>query len=109
MKTLLAFLLLGVSLSLAAQSPRPAAAPGQVELRDWNVDPAPTVCCLDFTTRPIPLHLLRSFVRTNGRCTKPAIIFTTVRDVKICADPSQQWVQDRIRDLSPTGAPGSAP
>ncbi|XP_032094494.1 C-C motif chemokine 4-like, partial [Thamnophis elegans] len=64
------------------------------------VDPAPSVCCFAFTRRPIPLSLLKSFEYANGRCPKPAVIFHTKRGIQVCADPSEQWVQDRIRDLS---------
>uniref|UniRef100_A0A8C6V4A1 C-C motif chemokine n=1 Tax=Naja naja TaxID=35670 RepID=A0A8C6V4A1_NAJNA len=65
------------------------------------VDPVPTFCCFSFTKRPIPLNLLKSFEYTSGRCNLAAVVFLTKKDVKICADPSEAWVQDRIRALSP--------
>ncbi|XP_032071036.1 C-C motif chemokine 4-like [Thamnophis elegans] len=60
----------------------------------------PTICCFEYTPGPVPQHLLKSYEHTNSRCSRPAIIFTTKKDRKICADPSVAWVQDRIRELS---------
>ncbi|XP_060537609.1 C-C motif chemokine 5-like [Pantherophis guttatus] len=131
MKSLFTFLFLVVSVALAVEGPRlspgtsgsalsrggkggelkelqgpPSASLFQVQPpnpppRDQNVDPGPNSCCFDFVRRPIPLKLLKSFYYTSGRCSKAAVVFVTKKDVKMCADPSEQWVQDRIRDLSP--------
>ncbi|XP_026548646.1 C-C motif chemokine 4-like [Notechis scutatus] len=86
MKTVLAFLFLVVSVALAVERP---------------MDPLPTACCVSFMKRPIPLNLLKSFEYTSGRCSPSAVVFLTKRDRKICADPSEPWVQDRIRALGP--------
>ncbi|KAM3852075.1 C-C motif chemokine 3-like [Vipera latastei] len=98
MKTLLAFLFLAVSVTLAVEGPgaTPAAQPN-----DRDGDPWPNICCFEFMKRPIPRNLLKSFEYTSGRCSKPGVIFITKRGQKICADPFAQWVQDRIHDLSP--------
>ncbi|XP_032073045.1 C-C motif chemokine 5-like [Thamnophis elegans] len=60
----------------------------------------PRLCCFNYQNKPVPLRNLKSYERTNSRCSMPATIFTTKKDRKICADPSAQWVQDRIRQLS---------
>ncbi|KAG8127171.1 hypothetical protein E2320_022206 [Naja naja] len=99
MKTLLAFVFLVVSVALAVESP--SAAPELTQTNNRKVDPVPTFCCFSFTKRPIPLNLLKSFEYTSGRCNLAAVVFLTKKDVKICADPSEAWVQDRIRALSP--------
>ncbi|XP_058029170.1 C-C motif chemokine 3-like [Ahaetulla prasina] len=99
MRSLFAFLFLVVSVALAVEGP--SAAPEPTRLRDQNVDPVPNYCCFDFTKRSIPLSLLKSFYYTNSKCSKPAVVFITKRNKTICADPSEQWVQNRIRDLSP--------
>uniref|UniRef100_A0A8C6V550 C-C motif chemokine n=1 Tax=Naja naja TaxID=35670 RepID=A0A8C6V550_NAJNA len=66
------------------------------------MDPVPTFCCFSFTKRPIPLNLLKSFEYTSGRCNLAAVVFLTKRGHKICTDPSEAWVQDRIRALGPS-------
>ncbi|XP_001512383.2 C-C motif chemokine 4 [Ornithorhynchus anatinus] len=59
----------------------------------------PTICCFSYTSRPLPIRLLSYYEETSSRCSKPAIIFTTKKGREVCADPSEEWVQDRIQDL----------
>ncbi|XP_026547525.1 C-C motif chemokine 5-like [Notechis scutatus] len=59
-----------------------------------------SVCCFDYVKRPLPEKILKSFEETEGRCSRPAVIFITHKNRRICADPSEQWVQDRIQYLS---------
>ncbi|KAK9412335.1 C-C motif chemokine 7-like [Crotalus adamanteus] len=61
----------------------------------------PRLCCFDYVTKPIPRKNLKSFERSNVRCSRQAVIFTTHLNRRICADPSAPWVQDRIKRLSP--------
>ncbi|XP_026571738.1 C-C motif chemokine 5-like [Pseudonaja textilis] len=58
------------------------------------------VCCFDYVKRPLPETILKSFEQTEGRCSMPAVVFITKKDRRICADPSEQWVQDRMQYLS---------
>ncbi|KAM6463813.1 C-C motif chemokine 3-like [Liasis olivaceus] len=99
MKAVLTFLLLVVSIALAAGGPNPATELTQP--KDQYGEPWPRYCCFDFTDRPLPLKILKSFYYTNSNCSKPGVIFITKQNREICADPSEKWVQDRIRDLSP--------
>uniref|UniRef100_A0A670ZSM9 Chemokine interleukin-8-like domain-containing protein n=1 Tax=Pseudonaja textilis TaxID=8673 RepID=A0A670ZSM9_PSETE len=64
------------------------------------VDPVSSSCCFSFIKRPVPLNLLKSFEHTSESCSVAAVVFLTQRGLKICADPSQSWVQDHIRALS---------
>uniref|UniRef100_A0A670Z9K5 C-C motif chemokine n=1 Tax=Pseudonaja textilis TaxID=8673 RepID=A0A670Z9K5_PSETE len=57
-------------------------------------------CCFDYVKRPLPETILKSFEQTEGRCSMPAVVFITKKDRRICADPSEQWVQDRMKYLS---------
>ncbi|KAL7993061.1 hypothetical protein Chor_017317 [Crotalus horridus] len=98
MKTLFTFLFLVVSVTLAVEG---LSATPSTQPNDRKVDPGPTRCCFAFVTRPVPLSLLKSFEYTNGRCSQPAVVFITKRGLHICADPSEQWVQDRIHALTP--------
>ncbi|XP_015670329.1 C-C motif chemokine 7 [Protobothrops mucrosquamatus] len=59
------------------------------------------LCCFNYVTKPIPRKNLKSFERSNARCSRQAVIFTTHVNRQICADPSAPWVQDRIKHLSP--------
>ncbi|KAL8194704.1 UNVERIFIED_CONTAM: hypothetical protein K2H54_029663 [Gekko kuhli] len=60
-------------------------------------------------TKEIPLKLLQSYERT--KCGKPGVLLTTKRNLILCANPEDQWVLDRMRELdarnaSPTVEPG---
>ncbi|XP_026564357.1 C-C motif chemokine 8-like [Pseudonaja textilis] len=60
----------------------------------------PKRCCFDYVKKPIPQRNLRSFERTNARCSMQAVVFITHVNRQMCADPNAQWVQDRIKYLS---------
>ncbi|KAM8999945.1 C-C motif chemokine 2 [Sarcophilus harrisii] len=60
---------------------------------------APENCCFEFTNKKIPLKLLVSYKNTNSMCSKEAVIFVTRRNLNICANPKDQWVQDLTKKL----------
>ncbi|XP_067329268.1 C-C motif chemokine 8-like [Anolis sagrei] len=62
----------------------------------------PVSCCLDYTSNEIPINRLVSYQRGNSRCPKPAIIFTTKRNIRVCANPADDWVKDRMNRLPPS-------
>ncbi|KAM6174607.1 C-C motif chemokine 2-like [Erethizon dorsatum] len=75
------------------------------------------VCCYTFN-RKIPLKRVMSYERiTSSRCPQVAVIFKTVANREICADPTQKWVQEYIARLdqktqqkqSPTAPETSTP
>ncbi|XP_032070853.1 C-C motif chemokine 4-like [Thamnophis elegans] len=59
----------------------------------------PTSCCFSYTKKKIPLKLLVNFYETNGRCSQPGVVFITRRNLQICADPSEKWVQEHMNYL----------
>ncbi|KAM6250918.1 uncharacterized protein M6G45_009153 [Spheniscus humboldti] len=42
---------------------------------------------------------IRSYYRTEPRCTKQAIIFITLNSLEICADPEAEWVKKIVKKL----------
>uniref|UniRef100_F7B2B3 C-C motif chemokine n=1 Tax=Ornithorhynchus anatinus TaxID=9258 RepID=F7B2B3_ORNAN len=62
----------------------------------------PVTCCTNYLHRPLPQKLVKSYFQNRSQCPKPGIIFITVKGRKVCANPSETWVQKiqaRIRDL----------
>ncbi|XP_015264629.1 PREDICTED: C-C motif chemokine 13-like [Gekko japonicus] len=58
--------------------------------------------CPTFTGKPVPLRLLKSY-EVLSRHNPPAVLFYTKKNRQICADPKQQWTQDRMDKLSENG------
>ncbi|XP_066119481.1 regakine-1-like [Saccopteryx bilineata] len=56
-------------------------------------------CCVSFTSRPIPFRRMKDYRETSVICPTPGIIFTTIRERQICANPRDIWVQRHIRRL----------
>nr|XP_060613712.1 C-C motif chemokine 5-like [Anolis sagrei ordinatus] len=67
---------------------------GQVHSAD------PGLCCFAYYKKPVPLKNIRSFEYASHKCHIPAIIFHTIVRKRICADPQDQWAQQRIAALS---------
>nr|XP_012638783.1 C-C motif chemokine 3-like [Microcebus murinus] len=59
----------------------------------------PTACCFSYASRQIQRKFIVDYFETNSQCAKPGVIFITRRGRKICADPSEAWVQDYVTDL----------
>ncbi|XP_055435641.1 C-C motif chemokine 3-like [Bubalus kerabau] len=59
----------------------------------------PTDCCFSFVSRQIPRKFVDDYYETSSQCSKPGIIFKTKRGRQVCADPSEDWVQEYITDL----------
>ncbi|XP_059681057.1 fractalkine [Gavia stellata] len=55
----------------------------------------------------IPAKRIRSYRRTEPRCTKQAIIFITLKSVEICADPGEDWVKKIVEKLDQKKAAAS--
>ncbi|XP_061225093.1 uncharacterized protein LOC133220771 [Neopsephotus bourkii] len=55
----------------------------------------------------IAANRIRSYRRTEPRCTKQAIIFITLKSVEICADPEAKWVKKIVEKLDQKKAEAS--
>ncbi|KAL6491284.1 hypothetical protein MHYP_G00016290 [Metynnis hypsauchen] len=56
----------------------------------------PKKCCFSFYTRPIPVALITEYEETRNDCTKAGVIFTTRRGKRVCVDPGDYWVKERM-------------
>uniref|UniRef100_A0A4W2GI76 C-C motif chemokine n=1 Tax=Bos indicus x Bos taurus TaxID=30522 RepID=A0A4W2GI76_BOBOX len=59
----------------------------------------PTDCCFSFVSRQIPRKLVDDYYETSSQCSKPGIIFQTKKGRQVCANPTEDWVQEYITDL----------
>ncbi|KAG3259821.1 C-C motif chemokine ligand 24 [Ictidomys tridecemlineatus] len=60
----------------------------------------PFSCCFNFTAKKIPQKRVVSYQLTSGStCVQAGVIFTTTAGRKVCADPSQLWVQEYKKNL----------
>ncbi|XP_023409248.1 C-C motif chemokine 14-like [Loxodonta africana] len=59
----------------------------------------PTECCFTYITRRVPRTLVSGYYETNSQCTKPGVVFITKKGYALCANPSDDWVQDYIKGL----------
>uniref|UniRef100_A0A8C0K6G6 C-C motif chemokine n=1 Tax=Canis lupus dingo TaxID=286419 RepID=A0A8C0K6G6_CANLU len=59
----------------------------------------PAECCFRYITRAIPRHRITDYFETSSQCSRAGIIFITKNGHSICANPSDDWVQDYIKDL----------
>ncbi|XP_044531564.1 C-C motif chemokine 26 [Gracilinanus agilis] len=71
----------------------------------------PRYCCETYSPRPIAWKLVQTFEVTKSSCSLSAVIFTTKRGQKVCADPKAKWTQRYVASLksqkqlsSPSGA-----
>ncbi|KAM6219175.1 lymphotactin-like [Rhynchocyon petersi] len=57
----------------------------------------PSEICLGLHKKPLPNHVLKSYTIKEG--SMKAVIFTTKRGLKICADPGDSWVKAAVKHL----------
>ncbi|XP_036995007.2 C-C motif chemokine 26-like [Artibeus jamaicensis] len=53
-------------------------------------------CCLQFSPKALPWKLVQSYEFTRSSCPQQAVIFTTKKGLKVCAEPEEKWVQKYI-------------
>ncbi|XP_077897380.1 C-C motif chemokine 3-like [Ictidomys tridecemlineatus] len=59
----------------------------------------PTACCFSYVARQIQRKFIEDYFETSSQCSQPGVIFLTKRGRQVCADPSENWVQEYITDL----------
>ncbi|KAA0723488.1 C-C motif chemokine 8 HC14 [Triplophysa tibetana] len=59
----------------------------------------PVECCFEFYESKIPHHRIKSYERTTSECTTAGVIFTTVKNFKLCVKPSDNWVKKVIQRI----------
>ncbi|XP_041521244.1 C-C motif chemokine 12-like [Microtus oregoni] len=69
------------------------------ELAETDVVHIPVTCCFE-KAKKIPMKRLKSYSRiTSTHCPWEAVIFRTILDKEICADPKEKWVEKAIKNL----------
>uniref|UniRef100_A0A667HL40 C-C motif chemokine n=1 Tax=Lynx canadensis TaxID=61383 RepID=A0A667HL40_LYNCA len=58
----------------------------------------PAECCFNYIAQAIARHRITGYYETSSQCSRPGVVFITKRH-SICANPSDVWVQDYIKDL----------
>ncbi|KAM9044384.1 C-C motif chemokine 3-like [Megaptera novaeangliae] len=58
-----------------------------------------TACCFSYTAWQLPRKFVADYFETSSQCSKPGVIFQTKRGRQLCANPSEDWVQEYITDL----------
>uniref|UniRef100_A0A8C3S6I0 C-C motif chemokine n=1 Tax=Chelydra serpentina TaxID=8475 RepID=A0A8C3S6I0_CHESE len=80
----LAILLITAFCSLASSAP---------------LGPDTTVCCFSYASRKLPQGHLKGYFYTSGKCSQPAVVFTTKKGREVCSDPNAQWVQEYVKHV----------
>uniref|UniRef100_A0AAZ1Y588 Chemokine interleukin-8-like domain-containing protein n=1 Tax=Oreochromis aureus TaxID=47969 RepID=A0AAZ1Y588_OREAU len=53
-------------------------------------------CCTRYQQKPVPVKWLKSYTVQDDNCNIRAIIFKTVKNRHICANPEDKWVNIAI-------------
>uniref|UniRef100_A0A8C5NSF1 Chemokine interleukin-8-like domain-containing protein n=1 Tax=Junco hyemalis TaxID=40217 RepID=A0A8C5NSF1_JUNHY len=56
-------------------------------------------CCVEYNPGPLPLSRVKNYVPTGSHCSQPAVIFTTIKNKLVCANPNDKWVKDIMNQL----------
>ncbi|NWR19839.1 CCL5 protein, partial [Emberiza fucata] len=56
-------------------------------------------CCVEYIPRPLSLSRVVKYEPTGSHCSLPAVIFTTIKDKLVCANPNDKWVKDIMNQL----------
>uniref|UniRef100_A0A8C9KEZ6 C-C motif chemokine n=1 Tax=Panthera tigris altaica TaxID=74533 RepID=A0A8C9KEZ6_PANTA len=59
----------------------------------------PAECCFNYIAQAIARHRIMGYYETSSQCSRPGVVFITKKGHSICANPSDVWVQDYIKDL----------
>ncbi|XP_065274647.1 C-C motif chemokine 3-like [Emys orbicularis] len=69
----------------------------------------PGVCCYKYSPNPISRSRVVKYEYTSSGCSKPAVIFTTIKGKALCTNPDEKWVQDMVTQLRAREAVSKAP
>ncbi|XP_071765032.1 C-C motif chemokine 4-like [Centroberyx gerrardi] len=61
---------------------------------------APDECCFRFAPGRLPKNNVLSYHHTHSQCAMNGVLFQMKTGVKICADPTQRWVQNIIKTVN---------
>lgn len=59
----------------------------------------PTACCFSYVARQLSRKIVADYFETSSQCSKPGVIFQTKRGRQVCANPTEDWVQEYVTDL----------
>ncbi|XP_032947685.1 C-C motif chemokine 15 [Rhinolophus ferrumequinum] len=59
----------------------------------------PAECCFSYTPRKIRCAIMKSYFQTTSRCSRPAVIFITKGQQKVCANPGDEGVRRCLMSL----------
>ncbi|XP_059525639.1 C-C motif chemokine 15-like isoform X2 [Myotis daubentonii] len=75
-------------------------AHGSLAHESWDdVFHRPADCCPFYIPRKIRCRFMESYFVTTSGCSQPAVIFTTKRGQRVCANPNKAEVQDCVTKL----------
>ncbi|XP_043926849.1 C-C motif chemokine 20-like [Protopterus annectens] len=59
-------------------------------------------CCISYSNRPLPMKYIRGFTeqKANEVCDIDAVIFHTIRGIRVCSNPKDNWVRRNLHYLS---------
>ncbi|XP_059357348.1 monocyte chemotactic protein 1B [Carassius carassius] len=59
---------------------------------------SPVRCCTKYSSQPFPVLRLKDFTRQDATmtCNLEAVIFTTVKNRQVCANPDDLWVKNAM-------------
>ncbi|XP_059990762.1 C-C motif chemokine 15 isoform X2 [Lagenorhynchus albirostris] len=59
----------------------------------------PTDCCTSYIQVKFRCVFMKDYVETTSACSRPAVIFITKREQRVCANPKDENVQKCMLDL----------
>ncbi|XP_066576167.1 C-C motif chemokine 4 homolog [Amia ocellicauda] len=60
----------------------------------------PSECCFSYYPKLIPKRLIEQYENTRSDCSQPGVILISLKKIRICANPSVQWVKDIMNRLN---------
>ncbi|XP_076600224.1 C-C motif chemokine 20 [Chaetodon auriga] len=69
-----------------------------------------SACCTQYHESPVPVRLLKCYAIQDDTdyCNIKAVIFKTVRNKLLCANPESEWVQRAMKSVPPVNRKADA-